>query len=76
MCFPRRTRDKERANQQPWTVKITSMGSVFRHFAMVAWIENKDLLDEVEHDILKPNSMIFFIIHFLGNLQSLGVCKV
>ena len=28
-------------------------------FAMVAWIENKDLLDEVEHDILKPNSMIF-----------------
>ena len=59
MCFPRRTRDRERANQQPWTVKITSMGSVFRHFAMVAWIENKDLLDEVEHDILKPNSMIF-----------------
>ena len=53
MCFPRRTRDKERANQ------ITSMGSVFRHFAMVAWIENKDLLDKVEHDILKPNSMIF-----------------
>ena len=35
---------------------MTSMGSVFRHFAMV---ENKDLLDEVEHDILKPNSMIF-----------------
>ena len=32
---------------------------MFRHFAMVAWIENKDLLDEVEHDILKPNSMIF-----------------
>ena len=53
MCFPRRTRDKERANQ------IASMGSVFRHFAMVAWIENKDLLDKVEHDILKPNSMIF-----------------
>lgn len=55
MCFPRRTRDKERA----LNCQITSMGSVFRHFAMVAWIENKDLLDEVEHDILKPNSMIF-----------------
>ena len=44
---------------------------------MVAWIENKDLLDEVEHDILKPNSMIFlsYISKAICNLSEFAKFK-